>query len=235
MKAFFELHQNLHREGPGEPADITWAIAQMDLPAEARICDAACGPGADTETWLDLMPHAQITAIEKYPGFVDEAQARIGPNPRAVIQEGDMAELTGPFDLIWCAGAAYFLGLQQALELWKPALAPGGYVVFSDACWFTETPSPELKAFWAEYPAMTDQKGIAAHVAAAGYETLATRRLSKAAWEAYYTPIEARIAQLRTGADTELSAVLDENENEIAMFRNYGDEYSYLLSVVRPR
>jgi SAM-dependent methyltransferase len=219
VTVFFELHKALHREGPGEPADIAWAITQMNVPPKARICDAACGPGADIETWLSVLP---------------EAQARIGPHPQVTILEGDMAKLTGPFDVIWCAGAAYFLGIEDALRLWKPALASGGYVVFSDACWFTQNPSPILKDFWSDYPAMTHAAGIAAHVAAAGYETLATRRLSHAAWEAYYTPMEARITTLRSGAYADLSFVLDEGQEEIDMFRRYGDEYGYLLSVVRP-
>ena len=64
---------------------------------------------------------------------------------------------------------------------------------------------------------------------------LGQRRLSDAAWEAYFTPLDARIAALRTrGADPALAQVLDEAEEEAACWRAHRDEYGYLLSVVRP-
>ncbi|HBB84928.1 MAG TPA: class I SAM-dependent methyltransferase, partial [Sulfitobacter sp.] len=46
MTAFFTLHRDLPREGPGEPADVNWAVEQGDLPARAEIADVACGPGS---------------------------------------------------------------------------------------------------------------------------------------------------------------------------------------------
>jgi hypothetical protein len=47
--------------------------------------------------------------------------------------------------------------------------------------------------------------------------------------------VDARIALLRDGADAALAQVLDEAEAEAAVFRAHGDEFGYLLSVVRPR
>ena len=72
-------------------------------------------------------------------------------------------------------------------------------------------------------------------VASAGFDTLASRPLSDAAWEAYYAPMEARIAALRPTADAELLAVLDEGEQEISGWRAHREETGYWLSVVKPR
>ncbi len=63
-----------------------------------------------------------------------------------------MGVLTGPFDLIWSAGALYFLGVTDGLTGWRAALAPGGAVAFSEPCFFTDTPSDAARAFWDGYP-----------------------------------------------------------------------------------
>jgi|GEM_PF-4683729 len=48
--AFFTVHRDLDREGPGEAADVHWALDVAGTPEDARILDAACGPGADMVT-----------------------------------------------------------------------------------------------------------------------------------------------------------------------------------------
>ena len=68
----------------------------------------------------------------------------------------------------------------------------------------------------------------------AGFALLGQRVLPDAAWEAYYTPMEARIAALRPTADTDLAKILDEAEAEIALWRNYRHQFGYVLTVVRP-
>jgi len=136
----------------------------------------------------------------------------------------------GPFDLIWCAGALYFLGVEAGLTAWRNALVPGGWVAFTDAVWRTETPSEEARTNWAEYLEMTDEAGVTAAVERAGYRVAGTRMLPEAAWEAYYGPIDARIAALRAeGPDTELAIVLAEAESEAACWRAHRDEFGYLL------
>ena len=43
-----------------------------------------------------------------------------------------------------------------------------------------------------------------------------------------------RIALLRPGADAELTEVLDENDTEIDLWKRFGNQFGYSLSVVRP-
>jgi len=233
-EAFFNLHRDLPRQGPGEAADVVWAGQQMALPEGAAIADLACGPGADIGPLLGLVKDARLTAIDRQPHFIEEADAQWGRDARVDLRCGDMAEPGGPYDLIWCAGAAYILGVSEALLAWRAALAPGGHVVFSEPCFWDAQPTAELRGIWAEYPAMSDAAGIDARVRAAGYETLATRRLSADAWEDYYRPLEARINGLRDDADPALAQILAGTSNEIAAWRQYGDQFGYLLSVVRP-
>lgn len=232
--AFFRVHEGLPREGPGLPADVEWAARIARTPADASVLDAACGPGADISALLHAAPHGRVLAVEQHPPFVEQGRARHEADARVTIEHGDMADVIGPFDLIWCAGAIYFLGVTEALRRWRPTLSPGGAVAFSTSCWFTDSPSEPTRSFWAAEgeAGMTDAAGIARQVAAAGFETVDTRVLTPAAWEAYHGPIEERLDDVRD--DPSMAEVVAATEQEIAVCRDFADEAGYLLSVVRP-
>ncbi|AXI46193.1 class I SAM-dependent methyltransferase [Sulfitobacter sp. SK012] len=233
-EAFFTLHRDLSREGPGEPADVAWAAALAKLSPKAVVGDVACGPGGDIAALLDAAPQGHVTALDKTPHFVDTARNAWRGDDRVTVLRADMARVANQYDMIWCAGAVYFLGVTQALQAWRKSLTKSGVIAFSEPCWFTDDRSAEAQANWAEYPAMTDTAGIAAKVEAAGYEMLGTRALSDAAWEAYYSPVDARIAMLRGTGDAALETVLDEAEAEAACWRANRASFGYLLCVVRP-
>ncbi|MEH6645621.1 class I SAM-dependent methyltransferase [Sulfitobacter sp.] len=235
MEAFFKLHRDLPREGPGEAQDLAWAASLLDLPNRARLADVACGPGGDIAALLNIAPEGHVTALDATPHFVEAARAMWREHDRVTVLKADMKVIANRYDLIWCAGAVYFMGVEAALRAWRKSLLPDGAIAFSEACWFTDEPSARAKALWdREYPAMQDTAGITAQITAAGYEVVDQRRLSDAAWEAYFTPLDARIAALRTKADAALRALMDEAEEEAACWRAHHDEYGYLLSVVRP-
>ncbi len=233
-EAFFTLHRDLPREGPGEAADVAWAATICGLAADADIVDVACGPGGDIAALLVAAPKGHVTALDKTPHFVEAARGAWRDDPRVMVLRADMARIMNSFDLIWCAGAVYFMGVTEALSAWRKSLNPGGVVAFSEPCWFSASPSPEARENWADYPPMTDEAGISARVAAAGFEVLGTRRLSDAAWEAYYTPMEQRIAALKSEATEDLAQVLQEAEAEIAAWRAHRAEFGYLLVLARP-
>jgi SAM-dependent methyltransferase len=233
-EAFFTLHADLPREGPGETADVAWAAGVLGLVKAARVLDAASGPGGDIGALLRAAPNGHVTAIDLHGPFIEAARARWGADPRVTLLTGDMTVPEGPFDLIWCAGAVYFLGIETALRAWAPRLAPGGSIAFSEPCLFTDKPSQGAINFWEGYAQLTAADGIAARVRAAGFQTLATRVIGDIGWESYYRPMEARIASLRPGADEALSQVLDQALAEISGWRAHRAETGYLLSVVRP-
>ncbi|HBS50498.1 MAG TPA: class I SAM-dependent methyltransferase [Rhodobacteraceae bacterium] len=233
--AFFTLHRGLPREGPGEPADVHWAVDRAGLAGEVDVLDAGCGAGADLETLARALPQARLTGIEAQESFVDEARARLaGIGDRVSVRLGDMAEPGGPYDLIWCAGALYFLGVTEGLRAWRKAVKPGGWVAFSEPVLLDTPPPPPVRAFWADYPALTDLGGIEDRVAAAGFDLHARRLIVGAPWAAYYAPLRDRIAALRAqNPDPALAAVLDENAREIALWEAAPDQIAYALLLVR--
>lgn len=233
-EAFLTLYTDLAREGPGAAADLGWALSVAATPQLARICDAGCGSGADTVTLAKERPKAQIDAVDKIAQFVAAAQKRVAPfGARVQVRQGDMASIDGPYDLIWCAGALYFLGVTEGLSKWRSALAPGGAIAFSEPC-LLPRPSTAARAFWAEYPQITDVTGIRARVAAAGYRVLGEQMQVGDAWEAYYIPMARRIEKLRPYAQGALVEALDEAESEIARWKAAPSEIAYALMVVAP-
>ena len=227
--AFWALHRGLPREGPGHSSDVAWAAQVANIPVDARICDAGCGPGADFEALLAAAPQGHVTGVESHPDFVEAAAARNLDS--VVVRQGDIAELTGPYDFIWAAGSLYFIGIVEGLRLWRGALAPGGAVAFTEPCWLVPNPAHELRRFWRRYPQLTSQFGIASRVEEAGWHSIRTRVLSDAAWEAYLEPLEARLGELR---ETGSHPVWDDAEQEIDLWRRHRRSLGYLLSVVRP-
>jgi hypothetical protein len=53
-------------------------------------------------------------------------------------------------------------------------------------------------------------------------------------WDEFYTPLEARMAQLAPDADPALAAVIAETRGEIEVYRRYGDTYGYVFYLMRP-
>lgn len=233
MSAFLKLYSGLAREGPGEAADVAWAADLLDLPDDAAICDAGCGTGGDIGALLDAAPEGHVTAIDREPAFIGAVKRDWEADARVSAAVGDIGRMGGRYDLIWSAGAIYFLGIVPALTAWRGALAPGGAVAFSEPCFFTETPSPAARAFWQGHEPV-DPEGIAVLVERAGFTTLATRRIGDAGWAGYYDGLAARARQLRPVADDRLARVLDAAEAEIATWQDVKHETGYLLSVVRP-
>lgn len=234
--AFFTVHSDLPREGPGEPADVYWALKAAEVSGAISVLDAGAGPGADTVTLAQALPDAQITSVEKHPGFVAQARSRLEQfGSRVAVVEGDMAELEGRYDFIWCAGALYFLGVTEGLSLWRSALTKKGVVAFSEPVLLNGSLTGSAKEFWNEYPAITDETGIIQRINSAGYRVIDKRVIVGEPWRAYYDPLKERIAALRdTDPSPNLVRALDENAREIALWEAAPEQIAYMLFVVRP-
>ena len=235
MKEFFLIHSDLPREGPGDLESLNWALSRISLPDAPRILDAGCGPGADIPGLLAHRPKARIEARDTHAPYIDRIQAAYVDDPRVQASTEDMAAPTGQFDLIWSAGAVYFLGVREALTGWRDHLTPSGAVIFSEISWKGEPVSDEAREHWTEYEAMQDWQGVLSDVQAAGYRVVAHRFLPRAAWANYYDPIQARVDTLRaSNPDQALTDALDAEQAEIDLWRHHGDEYGYLQVVAVP-
>lgn len=233
---FFTVHRDLPREGPGAAADVLWALDVARTPDKARILEAACGPGADVVTLADARPEAQIFGVEKQAHFVEDARRRAARfGARVTVQQGSYMELDGRFDMIWCAGAVYFHGIAAVLAAWRPHLAPGGAVAFSEPAWMIEPPSDAAQAFWGpEYPTQT-RGAVEDQIRNAGWGIVGQRWVVDDPWAAYYGPMSARLDMLEEqDPDAALKEAIKEHRAEIANWQAARDEIAYSLFVVRP-
>lgn len=234
--AFLTLYTGLSREGPGDEASLHNVLKVAGTKPDARVLDAACGSGADTVTLLSALPKAHVLAVDKYEHFISQAKKRIEPCDRCDLRVGDMLDVEGDFDLIWCAGAVYFKGVELALNAWRNHLTDGGRIAFSDAVWLTDTPPKPAQDFWMEYPEMTDIDGVKTRIEAAGFKVLSAEVLGREGWETYYDSLETRALDLRKGpVDAELAQVLQGALDEVAIFREHGDVYDYAIFVAESR
>jgi trans-aconitate 2-methyltransferase len=76
--------------------------ARIALPSAATIMDLGCGPGNSTEVIAARFPGAAVTGLDSSPDMIAKARAR---HPEWNWVTGDIAELTGDYDLIFSNAA----------------------------------------------------------------------------------------------------------------------------------
>jgi SAM-dependent methyltransferase len=142
------------------------------------------------------------------------------------------------FDLIWCEGAAYMMGVGRALRAWRPLLRPGGKLALTEAVWLRPGAPEPVKRCWAEYPDMRDIAFNRRLVRECGYELLGDFVLPDSAWwDDYYGPKEKRLAGLipKYAADPVATALLAEVREDLEIHRRHSEYYGYVFLVMRPR
>jgi serine/threonine-protein kinase HipA len=237
--ALIELHRGLERMAPGDPQVSREILAGLSgLPERPRIADLGCGAGAGALLLAETLA-APVVAVDLSRAFLDQLESRARERGLAVrAVEADFGALDWPaasLDLLWSEGAAYHLTFAGALQRWRPLLREGGIAVISEATWLTETPAPELQAFWAAaYPAMGTEATNTRRAREAGFEVLAVRRLSAQAWwDSYYGPLLRRVEEVRGSATAAMQVAIRETEAEVALFRAFSDAYGYVFYVLR--
>lgn len=240
---FFEVYENLPRQGPGNRACAARALALCpDLPHSPAILDLGCGVGGQTLQVAELTP-GFITAIDSHAASIERLQEAItarGLEGRVRARVGDMTHLELPaqsFDLIWSEGALYSIGLRNALRVCHGLLRPGGGLAFTDAVWRKENPPASVKdSFDLDYPTMGRLEDDLALLQDLGFELLGHFTLpDEAWWDDFYTPMEARIAELRGkyANDVEAAAILDKLAEEPELHRRHSEFYAYEFFVAR--
>lgn len=244
MEVFFDVQSDLPRQGPGDDDCTRRALALCyPLPDSSRVLDVGCGPGAQTLVLAEELRRATITAIDVHQPYLEELQTRAvvaGVSDRVTAENMPMEAIAFPpesFDLIWAEGSAYIMGVASAVAAWKRLLAPGGFLALTDLVWLTEDKSVEAVEFFAqEYPAMTDRAGISENVRDAGYELVDHFTLPDSAWwDAYYTPLLARLPALETkySGDAAALSVIRSAKREVEIRRQFTSLYGYEFFIAR--
>jgi SAM-dependent methyltransferase len=246
QQVFFDVYAGMPRAGPGSRACTARALSIAGaLPRAPRLLDIACGPGMQTLDLAELLPDAGIVALDNHQPFLVEVARRAasrGAGGRVTTVRADMASIPFPshsFDLVWCEGAAYIMGLESALRAWRPLLAPEGKLALTEAVWLRpDPPEPVRRCFASGYPGMADVPSCRKLVGDCGYALLDDFVLPEGAWrENYYEPMCARLAQLAPiyAGDLVGEAVLADFRAEIEMYERFAAYYGYVFLVMSAR
>ncbi|MCG6136897.1 MAG: methyltransferase domain-containing protein [Nostoc sp. LLA-1] len=240
---FFQIHQGIPREGPGDFESPKNAFLKMvDLPPHPKIIDIGCGPGLQT---LDLasLTNGTIIAVDNHLLYIQELKQKIiqqGLSAQIEVIEADMFCLDFPdatFDVIWAEGSIYIIGFENGLKQWQPLLKQGGYLAASEITWLKPNASKELQEFWhTGYPAMQDIPGNCQIIQNSGYKIIDYYILPESAWwNHYYQPLEEKlqIFQKHYQADLEILEVVNMVQQEIDLYRKYSEYYSYVFYIVQ--
>jgi ubiquinone/menaquinone biosynthesis C-methylase UbiE len=238
---FFEIHDNMPRQGPGSFASTKRALDMIHVPSNAALLDVGCGPGQQTFD-LARLTHAKITAVDYYQMYVDEVVEKIARNTlshQISVQQGDMNDLPfspESFDIIWSEGAIYIMGFENGLKQWRSLLKSNGYIAVSEPTWLRDDAPENLVNFWqAEYDIknMDDNLSI---IKKCGYKVVGSFALPASDWwENYYSIIESRLPQFREKYknDPEALQIIQMEADEIQMHKEYSDYYGYVFYVMQ--
>jgi serine/threonine-protein kinase HipA len=239
----FRLFEGLPRQGPGSDACTREALRRLGaLPAAPRVLDLGCGSGRAALVLADAL-RTKVVAVDNHQPFLDQLRATARERALEHLIEARCADMAAPgvpagsIDLLWSEGALYLLGFEDGLRLWRPLLAPAGCLVASECTWLcADPPAVAVEYFGAGYPGMAGIEENVGRARAAGFDVIDHFTLPPEAWwDEYYTPLEARIAELAPDADPELAAVVAETRREIELYRRHYDCYGYVFYLLRRR
>jgi SAM-dependent methyltransferase len=234
------LFGGMEKLGPGADDQTLHVLGLLPTRQFRVVVDAGCGTGRQTLVLareLGVLVHA----VDLHEPFLDDlvrraAQAELAPSIR--VHAMDMGEIPRAFariDLLWSEGAAYHIGFANALRVWRPALAPGGFAVVSELSWLTErAPDAAREFFRTAYPQMRSTSENARAAIDAGYELLTSCTLPRRAWiDGYYDTLGPRATALLDHPDPAVSELAAGTLREIEVFEASADSYGYVFYVLR--
>ena len=236
MADFMRIYATLDRWGPGSEDDTLRALANV-LHAPRQVLEIGCGKGIAT-TLLAQHTEAVITAVDNEESALLRLnermqQAGLADNVTTVCASmTDLPFAPESFDLIWCEGSAYIMGVEAALSQWQPLLKKDGVLVMSDLVWLTESPSTTAKQFWSNgYPDMTTVADRLQQMTAAGYKVINNFTLSQDGWNAYIDPLSQRVAELKD--EMMGKQALKDIMDELGVYRDHLGEFGYQMFILQ--
>lgn len=241
MEYFYQLFEDLPRQGPGCREATLRALGLLkDLPSRPKVLDIGCGCGMQTQV-LARELNTRILAIDNHRPVLDRLD-RAAALKGLKIETRELSMIDMPFDeasfdLLWAEGSIFVIGLARGLKDFRRYLKPGGYLAFTEMCWFASEPPAEARSYFDDvYPDIRTADEVCRMAVTGGYKVIESFDLPDSAWwDDYYTPMLERMKELklRNAGMAEAEAVYAECETEVEMFRRYSKSYGYVFFVLQ--
>ncbi len=240
---FYELFCGLPRQGPGTAAGTRRALGLVPgVGSGTRVLDIGCGTGAQTLVLADSAP-LRVVAVDNHPPFIAALTRKAherGIADRLDARVADMRRLDfadGSFDLIWCEGAIYNIGVEAGLREWRRLLRRNGHIALTEVCWRKPERPAACAAFWnREYPAIRGTAALLEAIEACGYETVGHFPLPASAWwDDYYRPLQDNVTAFRKRRHgvADAQELADRCQTEIDIWHACSAFYGYEFCVLR--
>ena len=239
---FFEIHDNLSREGYGRDKYTRKAFRMLPKLNNPRILDVGGGPGAPTLE-LARLTTGQIIGVDTHQPYLDrlaEDAQRLGFSDRIKAINCSMLHMVFPdetFDVIWAEGSIYIIGFDRGLEEWRWLLKSNGFLAVHEMVWSRPNRPKEIYDYWKQnYPGIRTIGENLVELPKRRYELIGHFGLPEDAWwPEYYCPLEKRIQKLRAKYrdDPEALSELDLEQLEIEMFKKYHRWYGSAFFVMQ--
>ena len=133
----------LRASEPAMQAICARYMAQIALPAEARVLEIGCGTGATTKLIMRHVGPARLVGIDPSSVFIDMAGAAFAGEPRVSFAVGDAGateQADASFDLVIAHTVySHLADPERALAEARRVLKPGGRLVIFDGDFATLT------------------------------------------------------------------------------------------------
>ena len=244
MKYFYEVFENIPRQGPGANKYTKKAYDMIKgyLPEHPKIIDIGSGKGAPSFKLAEIC-NGHVTCYDNHQPFVDYINKKAADEYIEDIIEaklGDMNNLDlpeGRFDVLWAEGSLYIIGFEKGLLELQKYVKDMGYMVVSEAVWIKENPPEELMNFWnEEYQAIDTIENKMAVIEKCNLRIIAHFTLPEDGWTLnYYDLIDKKLTELKEINQSNKEA-LDSYaliSHEFEIYKKYKEYYSYEYFILK--
>ncbi len=104
-------------------------LALVEIRPNLQVVDLGCGTGELTRQLADALPDSDVTGVDSSSQMLEAARARSLSRPGLHFEQGDQAQLTGEWDLIFSNAALHWTENHAELipKLYQQ-LTPGGQI-----------------------------------------------------------------------------------------------------------